>query len=120
MDINNNDMTQILLDAFVHKFLISLEKTCAENQTFDFIKNTITNFNINNEKLSKYNNIIDKLKNKTFSEIKEMNDIINETVDNNKYHPDINNIVFNLNKIKTLLIDFVINRNEELFDFFHE
>jgi len=122
MEANNNDMAQILLNAFVNKFLMSLEETCAKNQTFEFIKNTINNFIINNNNVlqDKYNNIIHKLKNKAFNEIKDINDIINKTVDENKDNPDINNILFNLNKVKILLIDFVTNQNAELFDFFHE
>lgn len=126
MDTESNldDMTQILLDAFLNKFLISLEETCEQNDILLFIKNILNNFRISIENrkqlfISKYD-ILDKLKYKAFNEIKEINDILNQTLEENKYNPNVNNILFNLNAIKNLIEEFVSNRNVELFDFFHE
>lgn len=116
-------MTQILLDAFFNKILTSLEETCDHNQTISLIKELIQNFNFNitdNNLLKSKYDIIDRLKMKTFNEIQEINDIINETIDENKSNPDIHSIIISLNRIKTLSIEFVVNRNEELYDFFHE
>jgi len=126
MDTESNldDMTQILLDAFLNKFLISLEETCEQNDILLFIKNILNNFRISIENrkqlfISKYD-ILDKLKYKAFNEIKEINDILNQTLEENKHNPNVNNILFNLNAIKNLIEEFVSNRNVELFDFFHE
>lgn len=124
MNNNIDDMTQILLDAFFNKFLTSLEENCHQNQTISLIKEIIHNLNFNitdnNNLLKSKYDIIDRLKMKTFNEIKEINDIINETIDENKSNPDMHSIIMSLNRIKTLSIEFVINRNEELYDFFHE